>query len=51
MFVFWKKMASWTEPKSLGKKINLPKYDEMTPYLAADGVTLYFSSNRPGWIG
>lgn len=43
--------GTWTEPKSLGKKINLPDYDEMTPYLAADGVTLYFSSNRPGGFG
>ncbi|MFL5787381.1 MAG: OmpA family protein [Flavisolibacter sp.] len=43
--------GSWTEPKSLGKKINLAKYNEMTPYLAADGVTLYFSSNRPGGLG
>lgn len=41
----------WTEPKSLGKIINLPEYDEMTPYMAADGVTLYFSSNRPGGLG
>jgi OmpA-OmpF porin, OOP family len=48
---FLAKDGSWTEPKSLGKKINLPKYDEMTPYLAADGVTLYFSSNRPGGLG
>ena len=29
----------------------MPDYDEMTPYLAADGVTLYFSSNRPGGLG
>jgi outer membrane protein OmpA-like peptidoglycan-associated protein len=43
--------GSWTEPKSLGKKINFPKYDEMTPYVASDGVTLYFSSNRPGGLG
>lgn len=43
--------GTWTEPKSLGKKINLKAYDEMTPYLAADGVTLYFSSNRPGGVG
>ncbi|MFL5773584.1 MAG: OmpA family protein [Flavisolibacter sp.] len=43
--------GTWSEPKSLGKKINLPKYDEMTPYLAADGATLYFSSNRPGGLG
>jgi OmpA-OmpF porin, OOP family len=41
----------WTEPQSLGKKINLPKYNEMTPYLASDGETLYFSSNRPGGLG
>jgi outer membrane protein OmpA-like peptidoglycan-associated protein len=43
--------GSWSEPKSLGKKINLPQYDEMTPYLAPDGVTLYFSSNHPGGLG
>lgn len=43
--------GTWSEPKSLGKKINLPKYDEMTPYMAADGETLYFSSNRPGGLG
>jgi OmpA-OmpF porin, OOP family len=43
--------GTWTEPKSLGKKINLKAYDEMTPYLAADGETLYFSSNRPGGVG
>ncbi|HEV7622351.1 MAG TPA: OmpA family protein, partial [Flavisolibacter sp.] len=48
---FLEKDGSWTEPKSLGKKINLPKYTQMTPYLAADGVTLYFSSNRPGGLG
>ena len=43
--------GSWTEPKSLGKKINFPDTDEMTPYLASDGVTLYFSSNRAGGLG
>jgi OmpA-OmpF porin, OOP family len=43
--------SSWSEPKSLGKKINLAKYNEMTPYLAADGITLYFSSDRPGGLG
>lgn len=42
---------TWSEPKSIGKKINLPNYNEMTPYLAADGVTLYFSSDRPGGLG
>ncbi|HEY6506201.1 MAG TPA: OmpA family protein [Chitinophagaceae bacterium] len=48
---FLEKGGTWTEPKSLGKKINLEQYDEMTPYLAADGATLYFSSNRPGGFG
>ena len=43
--------GTWTEPKSLGKKINLKNYNETTPYLAPDGVTLYFSSNRPGGLG
>ena len=51
MFAFLNSDGTWTEPKSLGKKINLPDYNEMTPYLAPDGVTLYFSSNRPGGLG
>ncbi len=48
---FLERDGTWSEPKSLGKKINLPDNDEMTPYLASDGVTLYFSSNRPGGVG
>lgn len=40
----------WSQPKSLGAIINTP-YDESTPFMAADGVTLYFSSNRPGGFG
>ena len=43
--------STWSEPKSIGKKINQPNTNEMTPYLAADGVTLYFSSDRPGGFG
>jgi len=43
--------GTWSEPKTLGKKIDLPDYDERTPYMAADGVTMYFSSNRPGGLG
>jgi outer membrane protein OmpA-like peptidoglycan-associated protein len=43
--------STWSEPKSLGKKINLPDNNEMTPYLASDGETLYFSSDRPGGLG
>ncbi|MEN2992647.1 MAG: OmpA family protein [Bacteroidia bacterium] len=37
----------WSEPKHLGPVLNTPK-DEITPFLASDGITLYFSSNgRP----
>jgi outer membrane protein OmpA-like peptidoglycan-associated protein len=48
---FLLKDGTWSEPKSLGNKINLADYDELTPYLASDGETLYFSSNRPGGLG
>ncbi len=35
----------WSRPSNLGPVINSP-YDETTPFLAADGRTLYFSSNN-----
>jgi OOP family OmpA-OmpF porin len=34
----------WSEPLSLGPTINTSA-DEITPYLAPDGITLYFSTN------
>jgi outer membrane protein OmpA-like peptidoglycan-associated protein/tetratricopeptide (TPR) repeat protein len=37
--------SAWTEPKNLGPTVNSP-YDEASPFLARDGRTLYFSSNR-----
>jgi len=40
--------GKWTEPVNLGPKVNTP-YDESTPFIHADGKTLYFSSN--GWPG
>lgn len=43
--------GKWSQPLALGKSINTPNYDESTPFMAADGVTLYFSSNRPGGYG
>lgn len=42
--------SAWTEPRNLGPAINSP-YDEVTPFLARDGRTLYFSSNRTESIG
>ncbi len=39
-----------TRPLELGDEINT-KYSETTPFLSADGKTLYFSSDRPGGQG
>ncbi len=41
---------TWSEPKNLGNSINT-QYSEFEPLLAPDGVTLFFSSARPGGIG
>lgn len=41
----------WTMPKSIGSTINLYEYDEISPFLASDNQTLYFSSDRPGGHG
>jgi outer membrane protein OmpA-like peptidoglycan-associated protein len=37
--------SGWTAPVNFGPQINSP-YDEDMPFLARDGATLYFSSNR-----
>src|SRR5690606_6072634 len=48
---FKKKNNKWTKPVNLGPKLNSPG-DEYTPFLAADGRTLYFATNgRPGYGG
>ncbi len=41
----------WSKPRKLGGAINMTDYDEITPFLASDGVTLYFASDRPGGKG
>ena len=47
---FLGKNGKWSKPQNLGNKINT-EYSETTPFLAADGRTLYFSSDRTGGIG
>ncbi len=47
---FRRKDGKWTEPKSLGRTINTEK-EESDPFLASDGVTLYFSSNGHQGVG
>ncbi len=52
LYVSFRDEASdmWAPPIWLGPEINSIG-DEITPYLAANGKTLYFSSDRPGNIG
>jgi OmpA-OmpF porin, OOP family len=45
------KDGTWSKPVSLGKGVNSRKSDEISPFLAADGITLYFSSDRSGGQG
>jgi len=50
LYVSFLEEGEWSKPENLGRKINTD-YSETTPFLAADGKTLYFSSNRPGGKG
>lgn len=44
-----KKDGSWSQPKNMGATVNSFN-NEITPFLAADGVTLFFSTDgRPGY--
>ena len=45
------KKGEWSKPKKLGRAINGRRTDEISPFLASDGRTLYFSSNRDGGFG
>lgn len=38
------KYGVWSKPVNMGPPVNTP-YDEVTPFLARDGKTLFFSSN------
>ena len=43
-------LDSWSEAEILDEPVN-SEWDEMYPFLLTDGVTLYFSSKRPGGMG
>lgn len=47
---FMQKDKTWSKPKSLGDIINTPN-NEASPFLASDGTTLYFGSDRDGGKG
>lgn len=48
---FLQKNGTWTKPQSLGPDVNMDDFTETTPFLASDGATLYFSSDRTGGQG
>lgn len=43
--------GEWSEIRKLSANVNHPKYWDSQPTIAADGVTLYFASDRPGGYG
>lgn len=47
---FLKADGSWSYPKNLGHQINT-RFQEITPFLAADNKTLFFASNGRGGEG
>ena len=49
IFKMEKLIDGWSKPVNL-KGVN-SQYDDLYPFLKIDGVTLYFSSNRPGGLG
>ncbi len=48
---FRQKNGTWSQPMPLGPDLNTDEFTETTPFLAPDGNTLYFSTNRPGGQG
>ncbi|MGB9005038.1 MAG: OmpA family protein [Candidatus Aminicenantales bacterium] len=47
---FLQKDGTWTKPRNLGSPVNGPA-DDVCPFLAPDGVTMYYSSARAGGFG
>lgn len=41
----------WSTPIKIEDSLSLEDYDEVTPFIAYDDLTLYFASNRPGGFG
>jgi ketosteroid isomerase-like protein len=44
------KNSPWGEPMNLGAVVNSP-YEEITPEISANGLELYFETDRPGGLG
>lgn len=46
----WAKNNTWTEPVKI-KQLSVKGQDEIGPYMAADGVTMYYSTDKRGGYG
>lgn len=46
-----KEDGSWSRPVNLGDKINGSATDDHSPFLASDGKTLYYSTDKEGGLG
>jgi predicted secreted protein len=44
-------LDSWAEPVNLGSTVNKGSFDGLGPHISADGLELFFGSNRPGGSG
>ena len=43
--------GTWTKPIPLGSTINSADTDEHSPFMASDGKTMYYSTNKDGGLG
>ncbi len=50
LFVCFYQNGKWSEPQNLGGNVNTPG-DEISPFIADDGSTLYFASNYHAGFG
>lgn len=50
IFVSYRVNGKWLKPRNLGRTINTPE-DDVTPFIHADGQTLYFTSEGHPGVG
>ena len=48
---FFEKDNEWSTPHKIMDDVSTVDYDEISPFLSSDDITMYFSSNRPGGFG
>ncbi|WPU93814.1 OmpA family protein [Mucilaginibacter sabulilitoris] len=46
----WKDNA-WTSPKKMNSNVNVDGFNSIQPFITADGLRMFFASNKPGGQG